>query len=163
MDFLIKNLSTLGPIGTKLPAPGTFGSLAGLIVFSICLWVSPLSPMTVVIVFSVLFVFGIPLCGRAEVLLAKADPPEVIWDEFTAIPIVYIFCLEQLSSSSFENSIFLLLLGFILFRIFDIVKPLGIKGLQRLPSGWGVMIDDLAAALISGGLLYLIQTLPLSF
>jgi phosphatidylglycerophosphatase A len=163
MDFLIKNLSTLGPIGTKLPAPGTFGSLAGLMAFSICVWLSPLSPTSVVSLFSALFIVGIPLCSRAEVLLAKPDPPEVIWDEFTAIPLVYIFCLEELSSSSFNSSIFLLLLGFILFRIFDILKPLGIRGLQKLPSGWGVMIDDLAAALISGGVLYLIQTFPLSF
>jgi len=54
-------------------------------------------------------------------------------------------------------------MGFILFRIFDIVKPIGIKKLQNLPNGMGVMIDDLAAALVSSLLLYVIKTFPLSF
>ena len=76
MDFFIRNLSTLGPVGTNLPAPGTFGSLAGLVVFCFLFWFSPLSPIGIMILFSILFIAGIPLCTRAEVLLGKEDPPE---------------------------------------------------------------------------------------
>ena len=163
MDFFIRNLSTLGPIGKNLPAPGTFGSLAGLFFFCLLFWFSTLSPMGVMILFSVLFIVGIPLCTRAEVLLGKEDPPEVIWDEFTAIPLVFVFCLDELNSCSNTKILFFLTMGFILFRIFDIAKPVGIKKLQKLPKGMGVMIDDLAAALVSALLLYVLKTFPLSF
>ena len=163
MDFFIRNLSTLGPVGKNLPAPGTFGSLAGLVVFCFLFWFSPLSPIGIMILFSVLFIGGIPLCTRAEVLLGKEDPPEVIWDEFTAIPLVFVFCLDELNSFSITKVLFFLTMGFILFRIFDIAKPIGIKKLQNLPKGMGVMIDDLAAALISALLLYVLKTFSLSF
>lgn len=163
MDFFIRNLSTLGPVGTNLPAPGTFGSLAGLLAFCFLFWFSPLSPIGIMILFSVLFIVGIPLSTRAEVLLGKEDPPEVIWDEFTSIPLAFAFCLDELNSFSITKVLFFLTMGFILFRIFDIVKPIGIKKLQNLPNGMGVMIDDLAAALVSALLLYVIKTFPLSF
>ena len=161
-DFLIRTLSTLGPVGTSLPAPGTFGSLIGLLVFTFLFWATSIPSLGIIILFFALFILGIPLCTRAEILLGKKDPPEVIWDEFTAIPLVYLFCLEELHSFS-AHSVFLLISGFILFRIFDIRKPFGIAELQKLPYGLGVMIDDLAAALISASLLYLVKTFPLSF
>ncbi|MDG1326115.1 MAG: phosphatidylglycerophosphatase A [Opitutales bacterium] len=163
MDFFIRNLSTLGPVGIKLPAPGTFGSLAGLILFCFLFWFSPLSPMGVMILFSVLFIVGIPLCTQAEILLGKEDPSEVIWDEFTSIPLVFVFCLDELNSFSVTKILFLLTMGFILFRIFDIAKPIGIKKLQNLPKGMGVMIDDLAAAFVSALILHALKTFPLSF
>ena len=163
MDFLIKSLSTLGPLGSKLPAPGTFGSIAGILVFSCLIWFTSLPPIFIVGIFIILFVLGIPLCTRAEILLNKSDPPEVIWDEFTAIPLVFIFCLEDINPESLNRSLLFLCVGFILFRIFDIAKPIGIQKLQSLPKGLGVMIDDLAAALVSACLLYLFKTFPLSF
>ena len=163
MDFLIKSLSTLGPLGSKLPAPGTFGSIAGILVFYGLIWFTSLPPIFIVGIFIILFVLGIPLCTRAEILLNKSDPPEVIWDEFTAIPIVFIFCLEDLNLESLNRSLLFLCVGFILFRIFDIAKPIGIQKLQSLPNGLGVMIDDLAAALVSACLLYLLKTFSLSF
>ncbi len=163
MDFFIKSLSTLGPIGNKLPAPGTFGSIAGILVFSALIWFTSISSIYIVGIFVILFVLGIPLCTHAEILLNKSDPPEVVWDEFTAIPIVFIFCLEDINPESLNRSLLFLCVGFILFRIFDIAKPIGIQKLQSLPNGLGVMIDDLAAALVSACLLYLFKTFPLSF
>jgi phosphatidylglycerophosphatase A len=163
MDFLIKSFSTLGPIGTKLPAPGTFGSIAGLLVFSALIWFTSFSPIYILGFFAILFLLGIPLCTRAEMLLKKADPPEVIWDEFTAIPLVFIFCLEDITPDNFTKSFLFLTVGFIFFRIFDIAKPIGIQKLQSLPKGYGVMIDDLAAAFISACLLLLFKTFSLSF
>ena len=163
MDWLVKNLSTLGPVGTKLPAPGTFGSIAGILVFSILIWFTSISSIYILSFFVILFVLGIPLCTHAEILLKKSDPPEVIWDEFTAIPLVFIFCLEDINPESLNRSLLFLCVGFILFRIFDIAKPIGIQKLQSLPKGLGVMIDDLAAALVSACLLFLFKTFPLSF
>lgn len=163
MDWLIKNLATLGPIGKKLPAPGTAGSIIGVLCFSLIFWSSIMPHFGIMLLFLILFLLGIPLCTRAEILLGKVDPSEVIWDEFAAIPFVYVFCLEELNAYSLNDSLQLLILGFILFRIFDIGKPLGIRSIQRLPGGLGVMIDDLVAALASAGVLYLIKTFPLSF
>jgi len=157
MDWLVKNLSTLGPVGTKLPAPGTFGSLVGVIIFIFLIWLSTIPPFFILLFFLLLFILGIPMCSRVEVLLGKADPPEVIWDEFTAVPLVYIFCINEL------DSFIILITGFALFRFFDVIKPLGIRKLQLLPGGVGVMIDDLAAALCSACLLYFVKTFALSF
>jgi len=53
----------------------------------------------------------------------------------------------------------LLLAGFGLFRFFDILKPLGINKLQSLPGGWGVVLDDVAAALASCASLHLLNLL----
>ena len=61
------------------------------------------------------------------------------------------------------ESLVLVSLGFILFRIFDILKPFGIKRIQRLHGGIGIMIDDLVAALFSALILHFIGTFPLSF
>ena len=163
MDLLIKSLSTLGPIGRNFPAPGTFGSIAGLLAFMSLIWFTSLSSINIIAGFLILFILGIPICTRAEILLEKADPPEVIWDEFTSIPIVFIFCLDEINPGSFNKSILFLSLGFVLFRTFDILKPFGIRKLQSLPMGIGVMIDDLAAALISACLLYFVKTFSLSF
>ena len=123
MDWLVKNLSTLGPVGTKLPAPGTFGSLVGVIIFIFLIWLSTIPPFFILLFFLLLFILGIPMCSRVEVLLGKADPPEVIWDEFTAVPLVYIFCINEL------DSFIILITGFALFRFFDVIKPLGIRKL----------------------------------
>ena len=117
MDWLVRNLATLGFIGKKLPAPGTFGSLLGTIFFLIILCSSSFSNLEISILFSFLFVLGIPLTSRAELILKKVDPSEVIWDEFTAIPFVYIFCLDKLKTFPNMDSIVLLSLGFLLFRI----------------------------------------------
>jgi len=56
-----------------------------------------------------------------------------------------------------------LLAGFSLFRVFDITKPSVIRSIQKLPRGWGVMLDDLLAALLSALVLWGLRTFSLSF
>jgi phosphatidylglycerophosphatase A len=76
----------------------------------------------------------------------------VILDEFVAIPLVFLgwpVLLQAMPAWA------VLAAGFGLFRFFDIVKPLGIKRLQALPGGWGVVIDDTVAALAAGVTLHL--------
>ena len=72
------------------------------------------------------------------------------------MPLVFIG--YPLLRSSFSEWI-LMILGFILFRIFDILKPFGIKKLQRLNAGWGVVVDDLVAALAACLTLHLLRIL----
>ena len=163
MNRLVLSLATLGPIGTRLPAPGTMGSLAGVSLFVFLVIGLKISPIFVALIFVPLFLIGIPICSRAEILLDRNDPGEVIWDEFCVIPFVYLPLLE-LWNQPFAQEIWLwLALGFILFRLLDITKPSIIRSVQSLPGGLGVMIDDLLAALSAGLLLYAMRTFSLSF
>ena len=167
MDKLILCLATLGPIGKKLPAPGTFGSLAGLLVFG-GLMATQMGndPMTLHITiefsFVLLALLSVSICGQAERILAKEDPGEVILDEFVAHPWFYRNSFEF--SSGFDSSKPPpLALGFVLFRFFGVLKPIGMR-LQKLSGGLGVVADDIAAASAAGLCLWFLSiTFPLSF
>lgn len=138
----VLTFARLGPIGVKLPAPGTWGSVAGLLYFTVFLY-----PAGVVgnLIFSAIGSYlAVALCGEAEFRLGRKDPGEVILDEFVAMPLCFLGW-PVLVGPLPAWAIFLL--GFGLFRLFDIVKPFGIRKLQDLPAGWGVVVDDLAAAL----------------
>jgi len=94
--------------------------------------------------------FAIAMCGEAEFRLGVRDPGEVILDEFVAMPLCFInWPAMQVGPWAHWPPIGIYLAGFALFRLFDITKPFGIKKLQDLPGGWGVVVDDLAAALLS--------------
>ena len=139
---LIVGLATLGPLGRKLPAPGSWGSLAGLLWFALFFRAAG-------VVGSVLACAGIAwlavgLCGEAEIRLGRRDPGMIILDEFVAMPLCFLGW-PALPAAWPAWAIFLG--GWILFRFFDIVKPLGIARLQALPGGWGIVLDDSAAAL----------------
>ena len=134
--------ATLGPLGRKLPAPGTWGSLAGLLYYAAFF---PRQPVGALLVASAIGAYlAIALCGEAEVRLRAQDPGEVVLDEFVAMPLCFIG-VEALTRV--WPSWAVLWLGFGLFRLFDILKPFGIRRLQSLPGGWGVVADDIAAAL----------------
>ena len=163
MPELFVGLATLGPVGKKLPAPGTFGSLVGLCVFGCLVLIAKMSPLLVLLLFIPLFLFGIPLCSKAEEILGKSDPGEVIWDEFTAIPFVFLLIPQEINSQNELKSFGWLFAGFLVFRFFDILKPFGIKRLQSISGGMGVMIDDLVAALFASITLFAAKTFPLSF
>ena len=163
LDAIIINLATLGPFGKKFPAPGTVGSLIGFLIFGLLLLSAKFSISSIILASIPLILIGIPICTRAEIILEIEDPKSVIWDEFSTIPLVFLFFDESSLENSLIQSIGWLTLGFLLFRFFDIAKPLGIRKLQILPKGLGVMVDDIAAAIASATILWLIQTFPLSF
>ena len=156
-------LATLGPIGQKCPAPGTFGSLAGVLLLSILFFTTNLSFLQIGLVFIPLILLGIPLCSQAEEITGKSDPGEIIWDEFTSIPLVYIGLPASISLVNPREMLIWMIVGFIYFRIFDIIKPMGIKKIQHIGKGLGVMIDDVLAAIYAAGMLHLTFTFSLSF
>ena len=135
-------LATLGPIGRNLPAPGTWGSVAGVSYFAV--FFQRLNFAENLVASAVGTYLAVAFCGEAEVRLGKKDPGAVILDEFMAVPLCFLGW-GSLTRSLPEWGV--LLAGFLLFRFFDIVKPLGIRRLQTSPGGWGVAIDDTAAAL----------------
>lgn len=156
-------LSTLGPIGQKCPAPGTFGSLAGVLLLFLISSLTRLPYCEISPFFIPLIIIGIPICTQAEKMLNKTDPGEVIWDEFTTVPLVFWVLPNNLLFDFSLQSMFWPFVGLVLFRIFDIQKPFGIKRIQHFKSGLGIMIDDVLAAIYSAVILFLIFTFSLSF
>lgn len=136
---IILALTTFGPIG-RLKAPGTWGSAIGILAFAV--FFVHLDPVFFLLSSLLLIFLSVPLCGEAEVRLGVRDPGCVILDEFVAIPL----CFLGVALAPGEANWPWILGGFLLFRFFDILKPLGIKRLQDLKGGWGVVADDLAAA-----------------
>jgi len=146
----------LGPLG-RLPAPGTLGSVAGLLYFIVVY--QPFDPGVLLgadllknLLFSAIGAYvAVALCGEAEFRLGRRDPGEVILDEFVAMPLCFLGWPALLGPLPVWA---LCLAGLALFRFFDILKPLGIGRLQALPGGWGVVLDDLAAALATCAVLH---------
>lgn len=147
---LVLAFATLGPLGRRLPAPGTWGSLAGLLYFALFFQHAPIGAVLLASLVGAYLAVG--LCGEAEVRLRKKDPGEVILDEVIVMPLCF---LGWRTLPAVAPSWVFLILGFGLFRFFDILKPLGIARLQSLPGGWGVVADDAAAALAACATLHL--------
>lgn len=138
----VVGLATLGPLGQRMPAPGTWGALAGTLYFMAAF--TRLSWWEVVGVTTLVSLVAVAVCGEAEVRLGRSDPGEVILDEFVVMPLCF---LGWQGLVRFWAPWAVLAAGFALFRFFDILKPLGIKRTQELPGGWGVVVDDVVAAL----------------
>ena len=149
---LVVALATLGPIGQRLPAPGTWGSAAGLLWVIAAFWWPRLDVACTLALALASGYAAVALCGEAEIRVGKKDPGEIILDEVVAMPLCFLgwpVLVGPLPAWA------VLLAGFALFRLFDIAKPLGIARLQNLPGGWGVVIDDTAAALAACATLHL--------
>lgn len=144
-------VATLGFIGRRLPAPGTWGSLAGLLYFALLF---RHSRWEVILAWTVLCsYFAVAICGDAARRIGKTDPGEVILDEFIVMPLVFLGWRAGYVAVLPEGVA--VAAGFALFRFYDILKPLGIARLQRWPGGWGIVADDFAAALAACGTLHL--------
>ena len=141
-SWFVTGCATLGPLGRRLPAPGTWGSLAGLLYF--VLFFQRASIGAILIASAVAGYLAVGICGEAEVRLRKKDPGEIVLDEVVAIPLCFLgWRMLPITAPPWA----LWLAGFALFRLFDVLKPFGIARLQGLRAGWGVVADDLVAAL----------------
>ena len=151
---LVLSLARVGPFGRMRHAPGTWGSLAGL-VYQLLIFHYQSSLM--VVLFSLITIwFAVGICGEAEFRLGKRDPGEVVLDEFVVMPLCFLgwpSVASVLPTWATPWSIYIV--AFALFRLFDITKPFGISKLQDLTGGWGVVIDDVAAALAACAVLHI--------
>jgi len=145
-------VATLGPVGVKLPAPGTWGSAAGLLFFFVCF--TQLGYLEYVLISAGMAYLAVGLCGQAEIQLERHDPGEVIFDEFVAMPLCF-YGWPLIVGAHALPFLGLMLAGFVLFRFYDIKKPFVINKLQGLPGGWGIVLDDTAAALATCATLHL--------
>ncbi len=122
--------------GLAPKAPGTFGTLAGLLVF---LLLPELALPGYLLVVVISFVLGVWLCERCSRALGVHDHGGIVWDEFVGLWIALI---------AVPSGWVWLVLGFVLFRLFDIWKPQPIRWLdQRVQGGLGIMLDDVVAGL----------------
>ncbi len=138
--------------GLLRPAPGTWGSFAGLLIAYTILQVSYgayiLSLITIIALIAGTFAID-----YIEKTTGVHDAPEIVIDEFVGQWIVLIPLLV------IESSLLIYALAFVLFRIFDILKPWPISWLdQKVTGGFGVMIDDVVAGIFAALLLFLIGT-----
>mgnify|MGYP000709896771 CR=1 FL=1 len=125
-------------------APGTLASLAIVLLYKYML--HGLASPYVLLIFLAFLVLGIPAATAYSFEHKKTDPRQVVIDEAAGQLIVLL---------SVSPDWTLLVIGFLLFRLFDIVKPFPIRKLEGLPGGWGIMADDIAAALMAKALLHL--------
>lgn len=142
---VVVNIATLGPVGRIKKAPGTWGSVAGLLLYAVCFHQSGL--LGYLLLASFLTFLAIGFCDAAEQRLQMRDPGMIVLDEFVAVPLVFFGMGGSQGLVVQHGGWPVLLAGFALFRFFDVLKPLGIKRLQNLPGGVGCVVDDLAAGL----------------
>jgi phosphatidylglycerophosphatase A len=128
--------------GLMRPAPGTWGTIFGWIIYCYCL--AGLSAVTQGVLIAVAFLLGIWACGTAGKQLGVIDHGAWVWDEIVAIWLV-LWLLP--TSVNGKTSFMLQLWAVVLFRLFDIIKPPPIRQWDaQLKNGFGVMWDDIVAA-----------------
>lgn len=134
LNKLANWFSTVLKIGYLPIAPGTWGSLAALLIWFVI--IGHISSTTLIVLIVIIFIFGVSASSITERSLAKKDPSVIVIDEWVGQWIALLFLPKSLLWGFF---------AFALFRLFDIWKPYPIKTLDNLPSGWGIMLDDVLA------------------
>lgn len=146
-------VTTFG-LGLRRPAPGTWGSLPPVLLAAILFFLGLGPDGTIVnwlvyngVLLAIFIVFS-TACVRygdaAEARFGRKDPGQVCADE-TAGQCLALMFLPGYAVATDTSAAAMLLLAFFAFRIFDILKPWPAGRLQRIPGGWGVLIDDWAA------------------
>lgn len=133
-------VATFFGIGHLRPGPGTWGSAATVLLWwLLARWFAPVwQPWAIVLLALAAVVIGIPAATRVARASDRKDPQIVVIDEVAGQLVTLIAAPIAWQS---------LLLGFILFRAFDIVKPPPVRQLERLPEGVGIVVDDVGAGL----------------
>ncbi|MGE5402061.1 MAG: phosphatidylglycerophosphatase A [Ignavibacteriales bacterium] len=128
-------------------APGTFGSLAALLIYFIPGFESPLIMIPFILLF---FFWGIKIGDKFEVEFGGKDPSECTIDEVVGMWITLLFLPKTLKIAIF---------GFVIWRIFDIIKPFPARNAEKLPGGLGIMLDDVIASVYSCIIVHIVITL----
>ena len=145
LDRIAYFIATAGFVGRFPVAPGTAGSVAGVAFYALLRFAGGWELEAIALVAT--FVLGIWSATVAERLLGSKDPGPVVIDEVLGILITFAFLDLNVAGA---------LVGFLLFRAFDVIKPYPAGRLEILPVGFGVMMDDAMAALYSHAALRLL-------
>jgi phosphatidylglycerophosphatase A len=134
LDRIAVLVATVGGAGFSPLAPGTVGSA----ITALLLWVVPFSRDGLAVFFAAVTIVGVWAADRAERRLGGKDPGAIVIDEVAGMTLAVL---------AFPLTVPVLVAGFVLFRIFDVLKPPPARASQVLRGGVGVMIDDLIAGL----------------
>lgn len=154
---VVVGVATLGPLGRVKKGPGTVGTLAGVGLYAALFHRS--GPVGFLFLSALLIYLALAFCDTAEERLQMRDPGMIVLDEVAAVPLIFLGMSGTGGLIEQHGGWPVILGGFILFRVFDIAKPLGISKLQNLPGGVGCVVDDLAAGLASCVVLHVILLL----
>lgn len=134
MKFFSKLVATFFGVGFFPFAPGTLASL--VVVFLYRYFLHRLSLPIYAGVLVLLFLAGIATSSHYSSELKQKDPKKIVIDEA---------CGQLLVLFNTPGSWFSVLIGFFLFRFFDIIKPFPVKKVESISRGWGIMVDDVVA------------------
>lgn len=138
--------------GLLKPAPGTWGTLAAIplyLVYASLFSVYDVWLYTSIVIVS--FIIGIYFCAKTSHDLGVHDHSDIVWDEFVGLWVTLFFV-----APTWQN----IALAFVLFRIFDIVKPWPIRSIDKnVHGGFGIMLDDVLAGVYACICLHLILSL----
>ncbi len=152
-NIIWKSIVTVGGLGYSPIAPGTAGALGALLPAILILKFSGNPDLWLILMVVLTTILGIIGSNIAEKEWGK-DPSKIVIDEAAGMWISLLFT---------GTSWFTIISGFVLFRFFDIFKPLGIRKAESIPGGTGVMVDDILAGvyanLVLQGLLYFVPEL----
>jgi len=140
--------------GLGKPGPGTWGSVAATLLYAAAAYF--LHPTTAQLALGTLAgallatALGVPAATIAARESGRKDPGFVVIDEVAG---VWLTLTALYWSTTAVTDWKHILLGLLLFRVFDITKPFPVRNLEKLPEGWGIVFDDLAAGLYAGAVL----------
>lgn len=133
MQKLVKIISTFFYLGYLPLIPGTYASISAVLLFLLLrndfrLYLT---------ITALIAVCGFCVCGKAEEIFAERDSPKIVIDEVCGMLLCFLFV---------PFNVINLLVGFVLFRIFDIVKIPPARKIEKIKGGLGIMLDDIVAA-----------------
>lgn len=153
-------VTTFG-LGHRRPASGTWGSMPP-VALALVMMLTGFGPRE-----SAFAYFGVLTCvmmtfawaciahgDLAEVRFGKKDPSQVVADE-TSAQCIPLLAIPWAGLETWGRTLTTLALCFIAFRVMDIFKPPPARGLQRVPGGWGILVDDLIAGIYAAVLVNL--------
>jgi len=145
-------IATFFGAGFGKPGPGTWGSVATVLLWAAYAWFAHPSPHALLIALAILIVAALALGIPAATIVARQsgrkDPQIVVIDEVAGQAITLLFSPFDLRHA---------LIALILFRAFDMTKPFPVRQLENLPEGWGIVLDDVAAGLYALGVASLLR------
>jgi phosphatidylglycerophosphatase A len=172
-DYVALGVATCG-VGLLPVAPGTWGSLVGVGLYllaraasvellartaganSSAAQVEAVRTAAALVLLISVTLAGVWAASRAEKLLGRKDPGAVVVDEVAGQLITFAFV-------PFKSGAWVIVAGFVLFRLFDIWKPYPVRRLEALESGLGIMADDVLAGFYAAMVLSVATTLRLLF
>ena len=141
-------LATCFKIGHLPIAPGTWGSLVAIIGW--WLWLQYLDPLVFIVLIIAIFTIGVFATNTIIDHTGEKDPSRVIIDEVAG---------QWLGLLILPDGMLYIGGAFFLFRFLDILKPWPIRQMELFPKGWGVMLDDILAGLLTLGLIQVVSSL----